>query len=228
MPEGMPPSTPFQPWYHRTVTAERAPVYPDGCRDVLIVRAPGAREKIVLTELDLRPRVAELAAGTEITGYRLRPGANIRPTVLAEIERDCGRAEEMLGNELAAREGAGGPGEEILLALVEPGASVKSVAADLGVSKRTLQRQVRVLGLPAPDYWRLLARARRAAGLLKSGQSLTEIAYASGYSDQAHLSREMRRWFGQTPSALQARPGLLEQICQPALGNWTDEQISTR
>lgn len=218
---------PFQPWHHRTDTTERAPIFPDGCRDVLIVREPGAREKIVLTELDLRPRVAELAAATEITGFRLRPGAVVGRKVLAELERDCVRAVEVLGNELVA-DAAGDAADEILLALVAPGASVESVAVDLGVSKRTLQRQVRALGLPAPDYWRLLARARRAAGLLSSGLPLGEIAFLCGFSDQAHMTREFRRWFGRAPAELQKLPDLLVLLRQPALGNWTGEQISTR
>ncbi|MCK7615502.1 helix-turn-helix domain-containing protein [Roseibium sediminicola] len=219
---------PFQPWHHHTTTTtERAPVFPDGCRDVLIVREPGTREKIVLTVLDLRPRVAELSAGTEITGYRLRPGAVVGDEVLAELERDCGRAEEVLGNALSA-DAAGDAADEILLALVAPGASVESVAADLGVSKRTLQRQLKAFGLPAPDYWRLLARARRAAGLLASGLALPEIADLCGFSDQAHMTRDFRSWFGGTPAQLRRAPHILELLCQPALGNWTGEQISTR
>jgi AraC-like DNA-binding protein len=221
-------TAPFQIWHHRTDTAECAPVYPDGCRDVLIVREKGVPAKIVLTELDLRPRVAELAAGTEITGFRLRPGSLVGQRVLAELQLDCGRAEEVLGNELASGTAAGKAADEIILALVAPGASVESVAADLGVSRRTLQRQVKVLGLPAPDYWRLLARARRAAGLLTSGLPLGEIAFLCGFSDQAHMTREFRRWFGRTPAELKMRPDLLVLLCQPALGNWTGEQISMR
>lgn len=221
-------TVPFQTWHHFTENDERAPVYPDGCRDVLIVRERGRRETVVLTELDLRVRVAKLAAGTEISGYRLRPGAIIGAGALAEIARDCDQAEEVLGNALMQREGASEPAEEILLALVAPGGSVERVASDLGVSKRTLQRQLKALGLPAPDYWRLLARARRAAGRLITGQCLSDIAILSGYSDQAHFTRDIRHWFGKTPSALKARPDLLEQIAQPALGNWTGEHISMR
>jgi len=222
------PFPPFQPWHHHTATAERAPVFPDGCRDVLIVREPGAPAKIVLTELDLQPRVAALSGGTEITGYRLRPGALVGRQVLVELWRDCGRAEEVLGNALAAGEGLSQAADEILVALVAPGASVESVAADLGVSKRTLQRQLKQLGLPAPDYWRLLARARRAAGLLASGLTLPEIADLCGFSDQAHMTRDFRSWFGGTPAQLRRAPLILELLCQPALGNWTGEQISIR
>jgi len=214
----------FQIWHYTTATFERAPVFPDGCRDVLIVREKGVPERIVLTELDIRPRQVDLAAGTEITGYRLQPGAAVSPAVLEELTRDCGRVEEILGNELETSPAA----DEILLALVQPGARVETVAADLGISVRTLQRHFKELALPAPDYWRLLARARRAAGLLTSGLPLIEIAGLCGFSDQAHMTRAFRCWFSGTPAQLRRAPDLLELLSQPALGNWTGEQISTR
>jgi len=31
---------------------------------------------------------------------------------------------------------------------------------------------------------------------------MATVAYENGFSDQAHLSREMRRWFGCSPSTI--------------------------
>jgi AraC-like DNA-binding protein len=83
-------------------------------------------------------------------------------------------------------------------------------------------------GGPSPDFWRLLGRARRAAGLLGAGWALADAAIESGYSDQAHMTRAFRRWIGAPPAALCADTGLLSDVTQPGLGNWTGEQISTR
>ncbi len=97
-----------------------------------------------------------------------------------------------------------------------------------GVSARTLQRRLVAHGLPPPDFWRLLGRARRAAGCLRSGQKLADIADAHGYSDQAHMTRDFTRWFGAPPARMARDTALLDVTLQPGLGNWTGEQISTR
>jgi AraC-like DNA-binding protein len=82
--------------------------------------------------------------------------------------------------------------------------------------------------LPPPDFWRLLGRARRAAGRIASGARLAEVADDAGYSDQAHMTRELARWFGMSPGQLRRSAPALDALLQPALGNWTGEQISTR
>jgi len=46
----------FQVWAHDVPVTTRAPVYPDGCRKVLILLRPGARPEVRVTPLDLRPR----------------------------------------------------------------------------------------------------------------------------------------------------------------------------
>ena len=38
--------------------------------------------------------------------------------------------------------------------------------------------------------------------IVLSHTPLVDIALSAGYSDQAHLTREMRRWLGLTPGAL--------------------------
>jgi AraC-like DNA-binding protein len=35
-----------------------------------------------------------------------------------------------------------------------------------------------------------------------SGDPIADVAFAVGYADQAHTTREMRRWFGVTPAAM--------------------------
>ncbi len=214
----------FEKWHHRNDRAENALIFPDGCRDVLVVHEPGEREKVLLTDLDFQPRVSKLAEGTEITGFRLRPGAVVTDEVLLAVARDCAQVEELLGNALDEANDL----DDVIVALTLPMATVEQVSKQAGVSLRTLQRRFREQGLPSPEYWRLLARARRAAGLLASEQPLVEIASVCGFSDQAHMTRDLRRWFGGSPAQIRRDPYCLSLLTQPALGNWTGEQISTR
>lgn len=46
-------------------------------------------------------------------------------------------------------------------------------------------------------------RARRATNLLRQGTPLLEAGLATGYYDQAHFTRALRRFIGQTPAAIQ-------------------------
>ncbi|MEQ8374761.1 MAG: helix-turn-helix domain-containing protein [Roseibium aggregatum] len=214
----------FEKWHHRIDTAENALIFPDGCRDVLVVREQGKREKVLLTDLDFQPRIAKLAAGTHITGFRLRPGGVVEDEVLQAIERDCERVEDILGNALDETNDL----DDVIVALTLPQSTVERASKQAGVSVRTLQRRFREQGLPPPEYWRLLARARRAAGLLATEVPLVEIAAVCGFSDQAHMTRDLRRWFGRSPAQLRRDPDSLSLLSQPALGNWIGEQISTR
>ncbi|SJZ82394.1 AraC family transcriptional regulator [Consotaella salsifontis] len=214
----------FEKWFHRAEDESFPVVFPDGCRDVLIVRRKGEPAKVVFTEFDHRPRRAALTAGTEITGYRLRPGACIEPDALDALALEPEAAAIILTRALAVAAEI----DEAIMALTKPHASLRRVSADLGVSPRTLQRRFRHLALPGPDYWRLLARARRAVAMLALPASLADIAGECGYSDQAHMTREFARWFGATPHGVRRNKHLFRLLSQPALGNWIGEQISTR
>lgn len=216
--------TGFQPWHYRAASRESALVFPDGCRDVLVVRAKGAVPQVVLTGFDFSPRRAVMAPGTDISGYRLRPGAWVSQKVLDAVAADPEAAPDVLGNALSDW----GAVDDTIMALTRPGASVAGVARESGLSLRSLQRRFHAAQLPPPEFWRLLARARQAVALLASPAPLAEIADASGFSDQAHMTRAMARWFGHSPAQLRRDAGLRVLLAQPALGNWTAEQISTR
>lgn len=199
-------------------------VLPDGCRDVLVVRQPGGSVRVFLTPFDFRPRYADLAVGVEILGYRLRPGAVIPVPALRTIAKTPIEAEAILEDEC----GEWSDLDDAIEALTEPGMTVETVARHLGVSTRTMQRYFLARNLPPPDFWRLLARARRAAVMLTSTEALAAIAEDCGFSDQAHMTRDLARWFGATPAQLRRNGHMLNLLRQPALGNWTGEQISTR
>jgi AraC-like DNA-binding protein len=87
---------------------------------------------------------------------------------------------------------------------LEPPAShsIRSLAAQLGTSVRTLERQMTEdVGLTPKELHRVL-RFRRAFQLLDRApaRSWARVATCAGYYDQAHLIREFRRFAGASPS----------------------------
>lgn len=49
---------------------------------------------------------------------------------------------------------------------------------------------------------RQIERVRRAALLLQQGVAIQDVVAEAGYFDQAHLTRSLRRWVGETPARL--------------------------
>ena len=86
---------------------------------------------------------------------------------------------------------------------------------------RTLRRDVlAAAGLPLRSLAGIL-RFQRAMAMLHAGtaDSLCELALAAGYSDQAHMTREFRRFGGFTPALPQAAPIIDAVVPQAALAH---------
>jgi transcriptional regulator GlxA family with amidase domain len=79
---------------------------------------------------------------------------------------------------------------------------IADIADQLGVSERTLRRDItQWVGLSPKRLSRIL-RFQRTLALLRTSQlDLCTTAFNSGYADQAHLGREFRELAGLTPSA---------------------------
>jgi hypothetical protein len=72
----------------------------------------------------------------------------------------------------------------------------------IGVSRRSLERRVRrATGLPLGAIKRI-ERARKAAALLDAGTSIPDVVIETGYADQAHLTRSLKRFMGETPGSI--------------------------
>ena len=166
----------FHHWHYKATTSEQHIVFPDGCRDVLIIQTPDKPAQVIMTHFDLQPRAVNFVSGTEILGYRLRPGLVVSEHVLEAISENNGQTEHILNDQCTAW----GDLDDAIKALTEFSTTVESVSRQIGVSVRTLQRHFLSSRLPTPDYWRLLARARRAARLLSSSVTLVVIADECG------------------------------------------------
>ena len=77
--------------------------------------------------------------------------------------------------------------------------SVEGVAAYLRMSTRTLQRRLRDWGFSFEEMIDDLRHAEAVRRVATGQESMMEIAFVLGYSDQAHFTRAFRRWTGMAP-----------------------------
>ena len=76
-----------------------------------------------------------------------------------------------------------------------------AIRGDLqGITVRTEQRRLlRTTGLTRGTIHQI-ERARRAACLLRQGRPILDVVHEAGYYDQAHLTRSLQRFVGQSPA----------------------------
>jgi AraC-like DNA-binding protein len=181
-------------------------VLPDGCMD--LIRMDG---RVVVAGPDtaafINPRDRE-----PFVGLRFRPG--VLPRLLGvpaselrnsrvplnELRPVASRNRSLVA--LATRLASDGPRPETapwsisllhhVTRRLAGGAVVTDVAADVGWSSRTLQRQCGAVYGYGPATLRRILRFRRAVGLLKAGVPYADLAARAGYADQPHLHREVR------------------------------------
>jgi AraC-like DNA-binding protein len=92
----------------------------------------------------------------------------------------------------------------------DPDIGPAELAAEVGISLRYLQKLFTSRGTTCSEYIQTLRLghaytllARRAE--IQGDQSISEIAWASGYRDVSYFHRVFRRRFGHSPGALHAR-----------------------
>ena len=92
-------------------------------------------------------------------------------------------------------------GRAIWKDLSEGQPSLETVASELGVSSRTLQRRLREENTSFAQV--VEALRKQIAPTLLSDESLAiyEIAYLLGYADPSAFFRAFRRWHGRSPAA---------------------------
>jgi AraC-like DNA-binding protein len=91
------------------------------------------------------------------------------------------------------------------LRAARPRAPVEALGAGLGVGERQLRRRFAdAVGYGPKTLQRVLRFQRFLALAEAGGDDLAALAFAAGYADQAHLTRECRRLAGLPPAALLA------------------------
>ncbi len=197
---------PVEAWHHTSVHADSTVVVPDGCRDLILHILPHQRPAWFVTDLADSTYAVPGTVGECYWGFRMQPGTQVdTDRLLALLQarpwNDAHDALPLLHDctVLDARVA------DALQSLARY-SQVAQAARELGVSERTLQRLVLSATGRPPAYWKCLARVRRAAQALPEASSLADCAADHGYTDQAHMSREFRRWLGRAPAAVAASP----------------------
>ena len=128
--------------------------------------------------------------------------------VLADLELAPDAAAPLILHELIRlmrRASGQRTARKILPDSTSPAWTVADLARWTGEAIRSLrERAHREIGLSPKRTLRVL-RLHFAPYARRHGRSWAQVAYAAGYADQAHLTRELRALLGETPSAWEAR-----------------------
>jgi AraC-like DNA-binding protein len=191
------------------------------CHWVMVVTRHEGRTFLTIRGPETRASLAECPAGGEWVGIHFKLGSFMPQLPLAQVSdrHDLtlpgnGRSFRLDGSNWAY------PGFENAeafvarlarrgLVTVDPAILAALAGAPARKSHRTEQRHfLRATGMTQGTL-RQIERAREATVRLRAGGGIADVAYDLGYSDQAHLTRSLRRFIGQTPAQVARQEGQL-------------------
>ncbi|OLQ93036.1 hypothetical protein BIY22_00660 [Vibrio panuliri] len=201
-------------WSSYRTEADIAWIMPDGCQDVILSLPDNGAPSITISTLHHTATAVHIPAQQHMIGLRLSPGFNVSSLDLMQLYRYRYDTKELAANIEQSATPITSQLKEALSCLHQH-ISVQTTADTLGVSCRTLQRLLKTNTGQSPLFWARLARVRRAAQMLLAQNNASETAYLCHYADQAHMSREIKHWFGVTPQQLLSRPDIIHQLQAP-------------
>jgi AraC-like DNA-binding protein len=193
-------------------------ILPDGCMDLIWFDG-----SLMVAGPDTRAFVSRVGSAREYVAVRFRPGQ--APAVLGlpadevrdrrpdldgiwpaaevrELSERIGSATDRpaaLAAEVARRLRRAGPPDPLTRTVagrLRRGHSVTAVADAVGLGPRALHRvSLHAFGY-GPKTLAKVLRFNRALALARTGVAFAEVAAATGYADQAHLSRDVRQLAG--------------------------------
>ncbi len=188
----------------------------DACWDIIFTRTPGG-SRVLLSGPSSRPTAVPYRAGNRNVGVRFTQGTfftHVEPRSMCDrtlplpvpdeyhfelADRMWTMPEYESIDELLTGFGDGGllGHDEVIDVALHGG--------EPAVSPRTIERHfTRITGHSLRQV-RQIARAREAAARLRTGEPIADVAYALGYADQSHLTRDVKRLIGYTPAESQRR-----------------------
>ncbi len=216
------PQTLLAQWHATPKEDTVAIVMPDGCRDLIMRTSQGEKPQWFISSLEDHTYTVSIQSGVFMKGFRLKPGARIdEQRLLASVQNqdydDQGLCDRINSFSFLSRSVV-----EALDCLACDAESVACAAAELGVSQRSLQRLLFRETGRSPSYWMLLARVRQTARSMLEPflqpPTLAETALMHGYADQAHMSREFKRWLNISPSKLRRGGEPFDQLNERGYG----------
>jgi len=205
-------------WRFESFSMCKTFVLPDGCKDFIFNDYGERSGSWFMSDLTQAPYSVSTQAASIMYGIRLQPGVEIR---LAHLSSWLRRRDPtlLLGTDLIDEFCVKNENlTEALDCLASGKPTVLAVASEIGVSLRSLQRLVKTGTGQTPYFWFSLARIRKAGRWLLDDKKLCDIAVGMGFSDQAHMNREMKIWFGKTPNQIKSDPEFLHAIAEPGYG----------
>ena len=213
-------------WQQVSELASTQLVVPDGCVDLI-----WGPDGLFVAGPDTGPMPTPMLAGDTFTGIRFGPGASgdvfgvpvhamldqrvplaslgaltelAEATIVRPIDRPADRLAAMRAAVVSRlRETPPpDPAAPAIAAALRSGQAVREAAWQLGFSERQLRRRSIASFGYAPKVLQRIVRFQRALRLARSGLPLADVAAATGYADQSHLSHDVRRLSGVSLRAL--------------------------
>jgi AraC-like DNA-binding protein len=210
------PSSPFvdEIWRTTSVPDERF-VSVATCGWEIVFTRQDELTRVTVRGPETKATVAPIPPEAEFIGIRFPPGAFmpwLAPVELVDAERELpvhhdGRSFWLDGSQwiLPLFDDVEALVDKLVRAdvlVVDRLAARALTTADVEISERSVQRRIaRATGLTRRLRVQI-ERAQRAAEMLLRGVSIADVVSDAGYSDQAHLTRSLRRFIGKTPAQL--------------------------
>lgn len=189
----------------------------DACYDMIFTTSPDSAARVLLSGPATRPTEVPYDAGNRNVGIRFTRGTYFTHVDPIEMRN---RTISLPMPDRATFELAGATwrfpsfadADDLLDAFDRRGllAHDPLIDAALGgavtdVSARSIQRHFRHATGLSPHRVEQIERARAAAVRLRAGEAIADVAYDLGFSDQSHLTRDVKRLTGYTPGQAQHR-----------------------
>lgn len=183
------------------------------CNWVMVVTRLQGKAFLTIRGPETKASVAECPAGGEWVGIHFRPGSfmprfppgGIRDRNDVTLPGASGRSFQLDASawEYPTFDNADTFVERLLrrrLVVMDPRVAGALRDGAQMQSSRSLQRHfLRATGMTRATF-RQIERARHATRLLRDGASILDAVDETGYFDQAHLARSLRRFVGLTPA----------------------------
>lgn len=201
-------------WYTRSVAADSMISIAIPHSQIVVVRPVDGPASMLVRGPETQASIVGIPQNAEFLGIELKIGTfipDLAPNMLVDIGKELAPASpgrvHLAGSswEIPNFENAA----DLVRHLARADVLVRDPIVDqtlsrkpVEITERSVQRRfLRATGL-SYGMVRQIERAERTAALLMAGTSILDAVDIAGYSDQAHMTRSLRRFLGKTPGSL--------------------------